>query len=169
LILLAAGVFASASSASADSGKNEVASKFKTERVAQLNMAAYEDELLDCSALAGIHTWIGDNLGDGAGAEVRMALAEDYWISVSKRYLELAEQAGGEADLEQQLGPRMRELAAEFRDLTSSQSAEANWTDWYDLIDRCDSWRPAKPTHAFYNNGREATAKPSRNVAAPAG
>lgn len=165
LTLLTAALLASASTAFAEPGTTEVATKYKAQHVDQLDLAAYEDELLDCSALAGIHTWIGDNLGDNEGAEVRKVLAEDYWIELSKGYMVLAEQASGDDSISEELGVRMKELAAEFRDLTDSQAPTSSWSDWYDLIDRCDSWRPAKPTHAFYNHGRGGVEQPAEDAA----
>jgi hypothetical protein len=158
LILLISSVFTFTASAAASSDSQEVALEYKAKRTGQLELAAYEGELLDCSALAAIHMWIGDGLGDDSGAEVRKKLNSDYWIDLSKGYLALAEQAGGVQDLSEALGVRMRALSAEFRDLTESQPGPDNWTAWYDLVDRCDTWRPERPAHAFYNNGRKSTA-----------
>jgi|GEM_PF-6847719 len=140
----------------ASSRSAEVAAVYKAEGMPELQLASFENELLDCSALAAIHMWIGDNLGDNSGAEVRKKLNNDYWIDLSKGYLSLAQEASDEADLSQQLGVRMRALSAEFRDLTESQAEPESWANWYDLIDRCDTWRPEKPAHAFYNNGRSS-------------
>ena len=155
--LLLFGITNSASGWFKSSGNPEVAPIYKANRVAELNLVSYEDELIDCSALAGIHSWIGDNLDD-AGAEVRKALNGKYWIDVSKAYLALAQQAAGVPDLSKEMGVRMRALAVEYRDLTESptdsQVEAANWDHWYDLIDRCDSWRPESPSQAFFNNGR---------------
>lgn len=153
----------------ASSRSAEVAAVYKAEGITQLKIASYEDELLDCSALAAIHLWIGDNLGDDSGAEVRKKLNNDYWIDLSKGYLSLAQEASDEADLSQQLGVRMRALSAEFRELTESQAEPESWANWYDLIDRCDTWRPEKPTHAFYNNGRQSIvdSKQSPGTKAP--
>ncbi|HET6565526.1 MAG TPA: hypothetical protein VFG52_08955 [Xanthomonadales bacterium] len=156
--LLLFGVTTSAAGWFKSSGNPEVAPIYKANRVAELNLVSYEDELIDCSALAGIHSWIGDNLDD-SGAEVRKALNSNYWIDVSKAYLALAQQAAGVPDLSKEMGVRMRALAGEYRDLTESptdsQAEAANWDHWYDLIDRCDSWRPDRPSQAFFNNGRE--------------
>lgn len=169
LILLVAGTLTPATGAAASSRSAEVAAVYKAEGMVELQLAPFENELLDCSALAAIHMWIGDNLGDNSGAEVRKKLNNDYWIDLSKGYLSLAQEASGEADLSQQLGVRMRALSAEFRELTESQAEPESWANWYDLIDRCDTWRPEKPTHAFYNNGRQSIvdSKQSPGTKAP--
>lgn len=73
--------------------------------------------------------------------------------------LELAKQASGSSDLSAEIGARMRFLAAQYRDLTEAPSGTANWTEWYDLIDRRDSWRTDKPAQAFYNIGRGASTQ----------
>lgn len=156
-LLLSIGALMSAVSAVASPGSAEVSFEYKTERSDDADLSSYEDELLECSALAGIHTWIGDNLGDDSGAEVRKSLNNDYWINVSKSYLQLAQEASGKSDLFPEVGVRMKALAAEYRDLTVSQADASGWLDWYQLIDRCDSWRPNPPAHAFYHNGRKPT------------
>lgn len=161
-LLIATMLFTGVSNAAAGSFSSsrtyEVAPVYKANRVAELNLAAYKDELVDCSALAGIHTWIGDDLNT-AGAEVRQVLNNDYWVSISKAYLTLAQQASGTPDLSKEMGARMRVIAADYRDLTTTSASTANWSSWYDLIDRCDSWRPAKPARAFYNNKRPPPVK----------
>jgi len=103
--LLAADVSASPESA-------EVATKYKAERLAEFHLADYEFELLECSALAAVHSLIDDNLGEDEGREVRNALAKKYWIDVSHDYLSLAREASGEADLYQEVGIQMRGLVA---------------------------------------------------------
>jgi hypothetical protein len=88
----------------ASTRSNEVSSAYKAERVDGFQLASYQDELLECSALAAIHMWIGDNLGDDSGAEIRKKLNDDYWINVSKGYLALAEEADGDVDRRGSLG-----------------------------------------------------------------
>ncbi len=154
LILLAAGILFPAMCPAASTRSAEVASVYKAQHLDRLQLAVYQDELLECSALAAIHMWIGDNLGNDSGAEVRKKLNNDYWINVSKSYLSLAEQASGGSDLNPELGSQMKRMAAEYRDLTESQAEPEAWASWYDRIDRCDTWRPDRPAHAFYNNGR---------------
>jgi hypothetical protein len=151
------------------SGKSEVSPKYKSRQVGNLHLGAYKDELVECSALAGIHTWLDDNLGDVSGAEVRRKLAGDYWVETSKAYLDLAEQASGTPDLSKEMGKQMRELAVQYRTLTETPEGTADWTGWYDLIDRCDSWRVEKPAQAFFNNGRNSAvqAKQTAEVSRP--
>lgn len=141
---------------------SEVSPTYKARHVGDLHLGAYKDELIECSALAGIHTWIGDNLDDASGAEIRKKINGDYWINTSKAYLSLAEQTSGIPDLSQEMGARMRALAVQFRDLTESPAGTANWSNWYDLIDRCDSWRVEKPKQAFFSNDRNATQQAKR-------
>lgn len=161
--LLFAGVSNAAAGSFSTAGNAEVAPVYKANRVAELNLAAYEDELIDCSALAGIHSWIGDDLSS-SGAEVRKALNNDYWMSVSKAYLALAKLATGEPDLSKQIGARMRVLAAEFRDLSEAPASTANWSGWYALVDRCDSWRTDSPSRHFYTNGRQPPAQTKKTA-----
>ncbi len=142
-------------------GNSEVSVTYKSRIVGDLHLGAYKDELIECSALAGIHTWIGDGLGD-SGAGVRATLNRDYWTKTSKAYLQLAEQASGEPDLSQQTGVRMRALAAQYRELTESPAGTANWSGWHDLVDRCNSWRPNPPSRAFFDNGRKPAAEPAK-------
>ena len=152
LLLLATATNAVAFTSSSSS---EVSLKYKARNVGDVRLGAYKDELIDCSALAGIHTWIGDNLNT-AGAEVRKALNGDYWIGVSNAYLSLAQQSANNPDVSKEVGARMRVLAAEYRELTEAPAGTANWNSWYDLIDRCDSWRTDKPSQAFFSNGRKS-------------
>lgn len=137
------------------SSSSEVSLKYKARNVGDVRLGAYKAELIDCSALAGIHTWIGDDLNT-AGAEVRKALNSDYWVGVSNAYLSLAQQAANNPEVSKEVGARMRVLAAEYRELTESPAETANWNSWYDLIDRCDSWRTDKPSQAFFSNGRKS-------------
>jgi hypothetical protein len=147
-------IFSGTAEAFKSTSNSEVSPTYKARIVGDLHLGAYKDELIECSALAGIHTWIGDSLGD-SGAVVRTTLNRDYWTKTSKDYLSLAEQASGEPDLSQQTGVRMRVLAAQYRDLTESPEGTANWSGWYDLVDRCNSWRPDPPSRAFFDNGRK--------------
>lgn len=164
LALLIAGTLTPALCSAASTRSAEVASAYKAEHVDGFQLASYQDELLECSALAAIHMWIGDNLGDDSGAEVRKKLNDDYWINVSKGYLALAEEADAkndtEVDLSQEVGVQMRALSAKFRELTESRAEPDRWASWYDRIDRCDTWRPDRPAHAFYNNGRKPIIEP---------
>lgn len=139
----------------------EVGTRYKAQRVAEFQLAQYTDELLECSALAAVHTLIGDNIGDDAGSEVRKTLGTDYWIEVSHDYLSLAEEASGSADLVQEVGIQIRGLFAEWRRLTAGQVTADDWDGWYKLTDQCDTWRPAKPTHPYYTRGREPSANES--------
>ena len=140
----------------------EVATEHKAEGSAQFLLADYEQELIECSALAAIHMWIGDNIGEDSGSELRKTLAKDYWTEVSKEYLSLAREAGGEDDLYQEVGVRMRILAAEWRRLTETEFSADNWDGWYERVDRCDAWRPEQPTRAYYSKGRELIAARNR-------
>ncbi|MSQ99152.1 MAG: hypothetical protein EXR85_07670 [Xanthomonadales bacterium] len=150
-----------AANASASSKYAEVAVKYKAKGLAEFQLAEYKDELLECSALAAVHTMIGDNIGEDEGSEARIALASDYWIEVSHDYLSLAEEASGAKNLVQEVGIQIRGLFAEWRRLTETQVTADDWGGWYKLTDQCDTWRPAKPTHAYYTRGREPTASES--------
>ncbi len=135
----------------------EVATKYKAGRSAGFRLEDYRDELIECSALAAIHTWMGDSIGDDEGHAVRQAIARDYWIEVSNAYLTLAESAASAPDLSREVGARMRTLAAEWRSLTES-TGSADWTAWYNRVDRCDAWRPERPAHSFYSKGKPSPA-----------
>jgi len=161
-VFLLASATASNAVGFSSTNNSEVSPKYKARKVGNLQLSIYKDELIDCSALAGIHTWLDDNLGNAAGSEVRKKLNGDYWVDISTAYLDLAQQASGTADLSAEMGARMRVLAAQFRDLTEAPAGTANWAEWYDLIDSCDSWRVDKPAQAFFNNGRTATAQSSQ-------
>jgi len=170
ILLLASLALATAPSAVAafpGSDNSEVSPKYKARQVGNLHLGAYKDELVECSAFAGIHTWLDDNLGDASGAEVRRKLSGDYWVDTSKAYLDLAEQASGTPDLSKEMGMQMRVLAAQYRTLTETPAGTADWSGWYDLIDRCDAWRPEKPAHAFFNNGRDAAVQAKQTAAVP--
>lgn len=155
IFLSCTGEPALAAGAAASSGSTQVAVEYKAQKVPEFQLTDYQDELVECSALAAIHTWLGNPFEEAAGFEVRQALARDYWIEISNKYLSLARQASSEADVQKKVGARMRVLAAEWRRLTESHSVAPNWNGWYDLIDRCDSWRPVKPAYAFYSKGRK--------------
>ena len=136
----------------------EVATKYKAQGLTDFHLADYKDELLECSALAAVHTMIGDNIGEDEGSEARRALASDYWIEVSHDYLSLAEEASGAENLVQEVGIQIRGLFAEWRRLTETEVTADDWVGWYKLTDQCDTWRPAKPTHSYYSRGREPIA-----------
>jgi len=148
----------------AASKKDEVAVEHKTRDLAEFQLADYQQELLQCSALSAIHMWIGDNLGDDEGAQVRKTLDEDYWLETSKEYLALANLAAGEADLTAEVGQEIRNLAAEWRHLNEAQAAPEEWQEWYALIDRCDSWRPDPPSRSYFNNGHQSAAAGAKPV-----
>lgn len=135
----------------------EVASKYKAEGLADFHLAEYKDELLECSALAAVHTLIGDNIGEDAGSEVRKTLGKDYWMEVSHDYLSLAEDASGAENLVHEVGIQIRGLFAQWRRLTETEVTADDWGGWYQLTDRCDTWRPAKPTRPYYTRGRAPT------------
>jgi len=145
-----------ATTVSASPHAAEVAVKYKAKGAAEFQLADYKDELLECSALAAVHTMIGDNIGDDEGSEARMALTLDYWIDVSHEYLALAEEASGTENLVPEVGIQIRGLFAEWRRLTESPVNADEWGSWYKLTDQCDTWRPAKPAHAYYGRGRES-------------
>jgi len=147
-----------AATAAASSIKNEVAVKYKSERTKEFRLADYQDELLDCSALAAMHMWIGDNIGQDAGSEVRRVLGEDYWLSISKEYMSLARQAAGKSNLSSAFRTHIRRLTDEWRRLTETQVSANEWSGWYDLVDRCETWRPEKPKRSFNVNGRKSIA-----------
>ncbi len=109
LVFVMAGTLVPVVGSAASTRSAEVASAYKAEHVEGFQLASYQDELLECSALAAIHMWIGDNLGDDSGAEVRKKLNDDYWINVSKGYLALAEEAEPKNDTEVDLSqlPRL--------------------------------------------------------------
>lgn len=136
----------------------EVAVEYKTAGLAEFNLADYEDELLQCSALSAIHMWLGDNIGDDSGSEVRRALDEDYWLEVSRSYLSLAEKASGGADLTREVGLEIKAVTAEWRRLTESGVSPEDWAGWYNLVDRCETWRPAQASRSYYTRGRELAA-----------
>ncbi len=162
------GTWLNANPAFAASKQDEVAVEHKTQGLTDFRLADYQAELLQCSALSAIHMWIGDNLGDDEGAQVRKTLDEDYWLETSKDYIALAEQAAGNPDLTEQFGLEVRSLAAEWRHLTEDQVAVGDWQKWYELIDRCDSWRPNPPARSYFNNGRSsATASTKLSSRAP--
>ena len=133
---------------------DEVAIEYKANGVAEFRLADYQNELIECSALSAIHMWIGDNIGDDLGSEVRRTIAEDYWLETSKDYLALASQASGKQDLSAEFRTEIKSLAAEWRRLTQSDTAPEQWTGWYELVDRCDAWRPEKTVHSFYSRGK---------------
>jgi hypothetical protein len=139
----------------------EVGIQYKAQRVVEFQLAQYTDELLECSALAAVHTLIGDNIGEDEGSEVRRTLGKDYWIEVSHGYMSLAEEATGSENLVQEVGIQMRGLFAEWRRLTETEVTADDWGRWYQLTDRCDTWRPEKPTRSYYTRGREPTASGS--------
>ena len=147
-----------AAGAAGSSRRDEVAIKYKSAAVPGFNLAEYETELLQCSALAAIHTWIGDNIGSDEGSEVRKTLAEDYWLDVSREYFSLAKKASGDDDLSEEIRAEIKSLTGEWRRLTETEVAPADWDGWYDLVDRCDTWRPEKAARSWYNNGRDAVA-----------
>jgi len=140
----------------------EVAATFKAAGLTDFDLADYEDELVECSALAAVHTLIGDNIGEDEGTEVRKTLDKDYWIEASHDYLSLAQEASGEADLHKEFGIQVRGIFAEWRRLNDTVVSANSWAGWYDLTDRCDAWRPAKPTHAYYSKGRKSVADPGQ-------
>jgi len=148
---LVAGV--SKSSTSAD-----VATKYKAQGSAEFRLTEHKDELLECSALAVVQTLIGDNLGDDAGSQVRDALARDYWIEVSHGYLALAEEASGDKDLIREVGIQIRGLVAEWQRLTETEVTDDDWGHWHKLSDLCDTWRPAKPEHAYFSKAKISVA-----------
>jgi hypothetical protein len=139
----------------------EVGTRYKAQRVEEFQLAQYTDELLECSALAAVHTLISDNIGEDAGSEVRKTLGNDYWIEVSHDYLALAEDASGAENLVQEVGIQIRGLFAQWRRLTETEASADDWGGWYQLTDRCDTWRPAKPTRPYYTRGRAPTASES--------
>jgi hypothetical protein len=145
----------------------EVAIKYKAEGLAGFRLAEYKDELLECSALAAVHTLIGDNIGEDEGSEVRKTLDKDYWIEVSHDYLSLAQEASGTENLVPEVGIQIRGLFAQWRRLTETEVTAEDWVGWYELTDQCDTWRPAKPTHSYYSKGRESIANknPTSKVA----
>lgn len=147
---------ASASSMPSASPKDaEVAIKYKVQGLGKFRLADYAEELLECSALSAIHMWIGDNIGEDAGSEIRKAIDSDYWLEISKEYLSLAKEASGKADLSLEVRARIKGLATEWRRLNETSLGSGEWVGWYDLIDRCDTWRPEITTRSYYNRGRK--------------
>jgi len=149
---------AGATGVSHSSKSAEVAIKYKSAGLAEFRLADYEGELVECSALAAIHMWIGDNIGQDAGSEVRRSISEDYWLDVSKDYLSLAKEASGREDLSQEFRKEVKGLTVEWRRLTETDAAASEWAGWYDLVDRCETWRPKKTRHSYYTRGRESVA-----------
>lgn len=147
-----------AADASVSSNAAEVAIKYKSGGLTEFHLVDYEEELIECSALAAMHTWIGDNIGQDAGAEVRKVIGEDYWLEISREYLSLAREAGGSSDLSQEFRKKIKGLTTEWRRLTEMPVNTGEWAGWYGLVDRCESWRPEKTRRSFYNKGRESMA-----------
>ena len=161
LAIVAASVHCSsllAAGKSTPAGQGEVSVEYKTDDPANFQLAEYEEELLECSALSAIHMWVGDNIGDDSGSEVRRALAEDYWLEVSRSYLSLAEKASGGADLTSEVGAEIKAVTAEWRRLTESDAGPEAWAEWYSLVDRCETWRPEQVSRSYYTRGRELAA-----------
>jgi hypothetical protein len=138
------------------SGNSEVSSKYKTAGVDNFRLADYQDELLQCTALATIQMWVGDDLGNDAGALVRQSISENYWLETGNAYLSLAKQANGNHDLSQEVRVQMKSLTAEWHRLTENEVSGEDWTAWNKLIDRCESWRSNRSAHSFYSQGRNS-------------
>jgi len=132
---------------------SEVEIQYKAKGLTEFHLADYKDELLQCSALAAIHMWISDNIGADSGAEVRRAIYEDYWLEISNEYLSLAKKASGKPDLSQEVRTEIRNLTGEWRRLTETKVSAEDWRGWYDLVGRCDAWRPEKTARAYFSNG----------------
>ena len=147
-----------AAGASKSAKPAEVAVKYKSEGLTEFHLVDYEEELIECSALAAMHTWIGDNIGQDAGSEVRKAIGEDYWLEISRAYLSLAREAGGSSDLSLEFRKKIKGLTIEWRRLTEVPVNAGEWAGWYALVDRCESWRADKARRPFYNKGREPMA-----------
>ena len=131
----------------------EVEIEYKAKGLTEFHLADYKQELLQCSALAAIHMWIGDNIGPDSGAEVRRTIYEKYWLEISREYLSLAKKASGNPDLSQEIRTEIRNLTGEWRRLTETKVNAEDWAGWYELVGRCDSWRPEKATRAYFSNG----------------
>lgn len=154
----------------AGSSQAEVAVEHKQEDLANFQLAEFRTELLQCSALSAIHMWIGDNLAD-EGAQVRQQLDEEYWLNTSKDYLALANRAGGGTDLTEAVGAEIKILTADWRHLTEEQATADEWLEWYELTERCDSWRADPPRRQYLNNpGQSAAANlsPQKSVTSDA-
>ncbi len=136
----------------------EVAIKYKSAGLADFRLADYGTELLKCSALAAMHTWIGDNIGQDAGSEIRRAIGEDYWLEISKEYLALATEADGKSDLSAEFSTQIKGLTVEWRRLNETHVTAGDWDGWYDLVDRCEAWRPKNTIRSFHGNGRKSVA-----------
>lgn len=149
---------ASTSLKHAEAKNAEVAMKYKAEGLAEFRLANYQEELLECSALSAIHMWVGDNIGEDSGSEIRKTISEDYWLDISKDFLALAKEASGKEDLSQEVRVQIKGLAAEWRRLSEAEVSADEWVGWYDLIDRCDEWRPEKTARSYYSKGRETIA-----------
>jgi hypothetical protein len=143
---------------SSSSARAEVGIKYKAADLPAFHLADFQEELLECSALAAIHMWIGDNIGTDPGSEVRKALDEDYWLEISKEYLSLAKQASGNADLSEEVSAEIKGLTVEWQRLTETNVSDTEWAGWYKLVDQCDTWRPEKTSRAYYSKGRDAIA-----------
>jgi hypothetical protein len=59
-----------------------------------------------------------------------------------------------------EVGAEMKGLAGEWRRLTESGASGADWTEWYDLTDRCEKWRRGPTARSFYSKGRDSTTAP---------
>jgi len=156
MVLYCPAVIAAGDSASSEN--DEVAIEYKAEDLADFHLSDYENELLECSALSAIHMWVGDNIGEDSGSEVRRALDENYWLEISREYLSLAEQASGGADLSREVGAEIKAVTAEWRRLTENKVSPDEWVGWYSLVDRCETWRPEKASRSYYTRGREMAA-----------
>lgn len=147
-----------AADASVSSKPAEVAIKYKSEGLTEFRLVDYEEELIECSALAAMHTWIGDNIGQDEGSEVRKVIGEEYWLEISREYLSLAREAGGNSDLPQEFRKKIKGLTVEWRRLTEMPVNSGEWAGWYGLVDRCEGWRAEKTGRSFYNKGRKSMA-----------
>jgi len=141
----------------AGTSQAEVAIEHKQDGLTNFQLAEFRTELLQCSALSAVHMWIGDNLAE-EGAQVRQQLDEEYWLNTSKDYLALANQANGGTDLTEAVGAEIRILTADWRHLTEEQATANEWREWYELTERCDSWRVDPPRRQYLNNPGQSAA-----------
>jgi hypothetical protein len=160
LFLSSGPLFAGGGAASSQSA--EVAIEYKKTGLLEFQLADFEEELLECSGLAAVHMWISDNIGSDAGSGVRASISEDYWLDISHDYLSLAKQASGKEDMSKEVRVHIRGLTAEWYRLTETKVSPEDWSDWYELVDRCETWRPANSARSYYNKGRDVLAKQDR-------
>jgi len=131
----------------------KVAAEYKSASVGNFSLADYQEELLECTALATLQMWVGDGSDGGEGSQVRKTISENYWLEIGNGYLSLAKEASGKQDLSEEVHEQIVALTSEWRRLTDNNANDAEWSKWNALIERCETWRPEGSTYTYYSRG----------------